>query len=81
MFGSPVIGISLGAACTMKFRRKQDDTFVVVPHLLEPRSLYILDGPARTQWQHSIPAVKALRYSISMRVVRKKRAPVRVGGA
>ena len=72
MFGSPVIGISLGSACTMYFRRKTDTGFEVYKHLLEPRSLYILDGDARTKWQHSIPPAKELRYSISMRTLRKR---------
>jgi alkylated DNA repair dioxygenase AlkB len=36
---------------------------------LELRSLYVLRGPARVQWQHSIPSTKALRYSITLRTV------------
>lgn len=71
MFGSPVIGVSLLAPCTMKFRRKTGDGYEVVKLPLEPRSLYILGGAARTRWQHSIPPTKALRYSISMRTLRK----------
>jgi len=69
MFGSPVIGVSLGSPCVMRFRRKAGDGFEIYPRLLEPRSLYILSGAARTQWQHSIPPAKALRYSISMRTL------------
>ncbi|HET7435518.1 MAG TPA: alpha-ketoglutarate-dependent dioxygenase AlkB [Thermoanaerobaculia bacterium] len=76
MFGSPVIGISLGSPCTMRLRRKAGQPSV--PLTLEPRSLYILDGAARTQWQHSIPGVKALRYSISMRVLRRPRGAASV---
>jgi alkylated DNA repair protein (DNA oxidative demethylase) len=72
MFGSPVIGVSLASPCTMKFRRKAGEGFEEFRILLEPRSLYILDGAARTQWQHSIPAAKELRYSISMRTLRKR---------
>jgi alkylated DNA repair dioxygenase AlkB len=74
MFGTPVIGISLGSACTMKFRRKVESGFEVFQQLLEPRSLYILGGDARTKWQHSIPPTKELRYSISMRTLRARRA-------
>lgn len=86
MFGSPVIGVSLGSPCRMRFRRKATtptqtallparakETFDLFEQLLEPRSLYILDAAARTQWQHSIPPTKALRYSISMRTLRKKK--------
>ncbi|HEY0156255.1 MAG TPA: alpha-ketoglutarate-dependent dioxygenase AlkB [Thermoanaerobaculia bacterium] len=72
MFGSPVIGISLGSPCTMKFRRKEGEGFAVYAQLLEPRSLYVLGGDARTKWQHSIPPTKALRYSISMRTLKKR---------
>ncbi|HEX6087706.1 MAG TPA: alpha-ketoglutarate-dependent dioxygenase AlkB [Thermoanaerobaculia bacterium] len=70
MFGTPVIGISLLAPCIMKFRRKVADDYEVIKLPLEPRSLYILGGAARTKWQHSIPPTKALRYSISMRTLR-----------
>ena len=72
MFGTPVIGISLGSACTMKFRRKEGDGYAVSVQTLEPRSLYILAGAARSQWQHSIPPTKELRYSISMRTLRRR---------
>ena len=72
MFGSPVIGVSLLSPCTMKFRRKQGESYEVVKQVLEPRSMYALSGAARTQWQHSIPPTKALRYSISMRTLRRK---------
>jgi alkylated DNA repair dioxygenase AlkB len=75
MFGSPVIGISLLSPCTMKLRRKLGETYEVEKQLLEPRSLYLIGGAARTQWQHCIPPIKALRYSISMRTLTKRRAP------
>ena len=71
MFGSPVIGISLASSCTMKFRRKVGEEYVVAVQTLEPRSIYLLGGAARTQWQHSIPPTKSLRYSISMRTLRR----------
>jgi alkylated DNA repair dioxygenase AlkB len=74
MFGSPVIGVSLLSPCTMKFRRKTDETYEVVKQPLEPRSMYALSGAVRTQWQHSIPPTKALRYSISMRTLRRSRS-------
>lgn len=74
MFGSPVIGVSLLSPCAMHFRKKSGDGFEKSVQLLEPRSLYILDGPARTQWQHSIPRTKELlRYSITMRTLRVRR--------
>lgn len=72
MFGTPVIGVSLLYPCAMKFRRAQGEGFEQYTQLLEPRSLYILGGAARSEWQHSIPAIKGLRYSITMRTVRTR---------
>lgn len=74
MFGAPVAGVSLLSPCTMKFRRKRGDGFEMWPHPLEPRSLYLLAGDARSQWQHSIPPTKDLRYSITMRTLRARPA-------
>jgi alkylated DNA repair dioxygenase AlkB len=42
----------------------------------EPRSAYLLRGPSRAEWEHSIPSVEALRYSVTFRDVRG-RAPTR----
>jgi alkylated DNA repair dioxygenase AlkB len=36
---------------------------------LQPRSIYLMSGPSRESWQHSIPPVKELRYSIMMRTL------------
>jgi alkylated DNA repair dioxygenase AlkB len=36
---------------------------------VEPRSLYVMAGPARSAWQHSIAPVKATRYSITLRTL------------
>jgi len=36
-----------------------------------PRSAYLLSGPARSVWEHSIPPVSALRYSITFRTLRQ----------
>jgi alkylated DNA repair protein (DNA oxidative demethylase) len=71
MFGSPVIGLSLGTACTMRFRRGKVRAWETHAQFLEPRSLYLLDGAARTLWQHSIPKTPDLRWSITMRTLRR----------
>jgi alkylated DNA repair dioxygenase AlkB len=71
-----VVGISLGAACRMRFRKyhrvraqnsKRDEILSIE---LQPRSIYLMSGASREIWQHSIPPVKALRYSIMMRTLR-----------
>ena len=65
-----VIGISLLSPCTFRFRRKSGNAWERYKLHLQPRSVYLLRGPARTQWEHSIPAVDSLRYSITFRSLR-----------
>ncbi|OQW34072.1 MAG: 2OG-Fe(II) oxygenase [Nitrospira sp. SG-bin1] len=72
MFGPSVVGISLAGVCRMRFQRMIGATRRTTEILLAPRSIYVLAGAARFQWQHSIPPTKELRYSITFRTVRKK---------
>jgi alkylated DNA repair dioxygenase AlkB len=65
-----VIGISLLAPCTFRFRRKAGTKWQRASFIAEPRSAYLLDGAARTEWEHSIPAVAALRYSVTLRTLK-----------
>jgi alkylated DNA repair dioxygenase AlkB len=65
-----VIGISLVSPCTFRFRRKKGAGWERASIVAEPRSAYLLRGPARTEWQHSIPPVETLRYSITFRTLR-----------
>jgi alkylated DNA repair dioxygenase AlkB len=62
-----VVGISLLAPCTLRFRRRIPGGFELASLTLEPRSAYLLSGPARTVWEHSIPPLAAHRYSITFR--------------
>jgi alkylated DNA repair protein (DNA oxidative demethylase) len=72
MFGI-VVGISLLSACVFKLRRATEArTQRPISIEMAPRSAYVLNGEVRRDWQHSIPAVKALRYSITFRTVRRK---------
>ena len=66
VFGD-VVGISLLSSCTFRLRRKNGTKWERVSIVAEPRSAYLLSGPARTEWEHSIPGVEALRYSITFR--------------
>jgi alkylated DNA repair dioxygenase AlkB len=73
MFGV-VVGISLLSSCVFKLRRgSAPRTQKPLSIDMAPRSAYVLDGEARRDWQHSIPAVKSLRYSITFRAVKKKK--------
>jgi alkylated DNA repair dioxygenase AlkB len=65
MFGI-VVGVSFLSACRMRLRRGTSGRSEYELEL-EPRSAYVLAGEARTSWQHSIPPVKELRYSITFR--------------
>jgi len=66
VFGD-VVGISLLSACTFRFRRKAGAKWERSSLTAQPRSSYLLRGPSRSQWEHSIPPVANLRYSISFR--------------
>ncbi|WP_246691108.1 MULTISPECIES: hypothetical protein [unclassified Mesorhizobium] len=35
-----------------------------------PRSVDLMDGPARHEWEHSIPPVAGHRYSITLRTLK-----------
>jgi alkylated DNA repair dioxygenase AlkB len=62
-----VVGISLLSACRFRFRRERGAKWERASLVAEPRSVYLLSGPARSEWEHSIPGVKKLRYSITFR--------------
>ena len=70
VFGE-VIGLSLLSSCRFRLRRKAGTTWERVSLTAEPRSAYLLSGPARTEWEHSIPEVDTLRYSITFRNFRE----------
>jgi alkylated DNA repair dioxygenase AlkB len=70
-----IAGISLGSTARLQFRpyaplkelsRKQYFNAHV-----EPGSVYMLRGPARWEWQHRVPPVSDLRYSITFRTLRR----------
>ncbi|HEX6125775.1 MAG TPA: alpha-ketoglutarate-dependent dioxygenase AlkB [Pyrinomonadaceae bacterium] len=65
-----VIGISLLSSCTFRLRRRTATGWERYSLTLAPRSAYLLRGPVRTNWEHSIPAVERLRYSITFRSLR-----------
>jgi alkylated DNA repair dioxygenase AlkB len=68
MFGD-VIAVSLSAPSVLRLRRKQGNGWERASRHLPPRSAYILRGEARWEWQHSIPPVNTLRYSVTFRTL------------
>lgn len=62
-----VVGLSLGAEATMRFRRRDGDRWRRVNVPLEPRELYHLSGEVRRDWEHSIAPIDQTRWSITFR--------------
>src|SRR5688572_19924292 len=71
MFGPAVFGVSLLADTVMRFRRRTDPGFEIYKQPLARRSAYVLTAAARSAWQHSIPAVREERFSITFRTIHK----------
>jgi alkylated DNA repair dioxygenase AlkB len=69
VFGD-VVGISLLAPAPLRFRRKTGSKWERFTLTAEPRSAYLLRGEARHQWEHSIPQLETLRYSLTLRTLR-----------
>ncbi|MEA3008683.1 MAG: hypothetical protein QOJ91_375 [Sphingomonadales bacterium] len=68
VFGD-VAGISLLAPAPLRFRRKSGSKWERFTLTAEPRSAYLLKGEARHEWEHSIPPVETLRYSVTLRTL------------
>ncbi|HYF70329.1 MAG TPA: alpha-ketoglutarate-dependent dioxygenase AlkB [Ohtaekwangia sp.] len=69
-----IAGISLGTDCLFRLRpydktKQGRGSIISVP--VRAGSLYIMKGAARINWQHSIAPVKHIRYSITLRTLRK----------
>ena len=68
-----VVGVSLLGDAVMRLRPwppeglKRSD---VIKLTVEPRSIYLLRGPSRWAWQHSVAPTRSLRYSITFRTAR-----------
>jgi alkylated DNA repair dioxygenase AlkB len=65
-----VVGLSFLSPCRLRFRLRQADGWKRAAFVAEPRSAYLLRGPARREWEHSIPPLQTLRYSITLRSFR-----------
>lgn len=69
-----IVGISLLTDCTFRLRphekiKQTRKSLISIP--LQRRSLYVIQAEARSNWQHSILPVTSLRYSITLRTLRK----------
>jgi alkylated DNA repair protein (DNA oxidative demethylase) len=65
-----VVGVSLSSACVLRLRRLEAGRWLRRAADLAPRSAYLLDGPVRDDWRHSIVPAERLRYSVTVRTLR-----------
>ena len=78
-----VAGVSLLSSCRMRFRpyapARPDPAQAArrATHeiVLAPRSAYLMTGVARASYEHQVPPVAALRYSITFRTLRSDALP------
>jgi alkylated DNA repair dioxygenase AlkB len=62
-----VVAVSLASSCVLRLRRKEGCGWARTSIDVEPRSAYLLRGPSRREWEHSVPPVDRLRYSVTFR--------------
>jgi alkylated DNA repair dioxygenase AlkB len=70
-----IIGISLLSDCTFKLKPQEkikQTRSATISFPVKRRSLYVMEGPSRSEWQHSIAPVKNQRYSITLRTLKEK---------
>ena len=65
-----IAGVSLLASCSFRLRRRNGSKWDRETIDIEPRSVYLMAGAARSEWEHSIPPVAEHRYSITLRTMR-----------
>ncbi|HYC66131.1 MAG TPA: alpha-ketoglutarate-dependent dioxygenase AlkB [Reyranellaceae bacterium] len=64
-----VVAVSLLAPCRLRFRLRTAAGWDRRSLEVAPRSAYLLRGEARSRWEHSIPPVEMLRYSVTFRTL------------
>lgn len=64
-----VMGLSLSAPCVLRLRRRTPSGFERRSVDLPPRSLYLLSGEVRHEWEHSIVPLDLTRRSITLRTL------------
>jgi alkylated DNA repair dioxygenase AlkB len=70
-----IAGISILSDCLFRLRphdKAKQSRSSVISFPVKRRSLYVMQGPARSEWQHSISPVKDIRYSITLRTLKKQ---------
>ena len=65
-----VLGLSLGSGATLRLRRRTAGGFERRNVELPRRSLYLLSGEVRDEWEHSIAPLDTTRRSVTLRTMR-----------
>jgi len=68
-----IIGISLLSDCTFRLRpyeKAKQNRKSLHSLTVKRRSAYLIEGEARSDWEHSTTPVPAIRYSITMRTLK-----------
>jgi alkylated DNA repair dioxygenase AlkB len=69
-----IVGVSLRAACGLRLRKMiGEGKWLRAEQQLQPGSMYLLTGEARSTWEHSIAPVQELRYSLTFRTLKTMR--------
>jgi alkylated DNA repair dioxygenase AlkB len=74
-----VVALSFHSPCRLRLRRRRGDGWQRWAMEIAPRSLYRLSGPARHDWEHSIPPVEAKRYSVTFRTLVEDLSSIQTG--
>lgn len=69
-----IAGISLLSDCNFRLRpydkaKQGRKSIISIP--VKKRSLYVMKGSAREEWEHSISETKQIRYSVTLRTLKK----------
>ncbi|ANN65857.1 alpha-ketoglutarate-dependent dioxygenase AlkB [Bordetella bronchialis] len=79
-----VAGVSLGSPAVLRFRpyppQRPSRRDILRADVL-PRSIYLMQGAARWDWQHSVAPLAAPRWSITFRTLAGRRPSSRAGRA
>lgn len=65
-----IVAFSFVAPCILRLRRRLGERWERRSAPIEPRSAYLLHGPVRNVWSHSIAPMDELRYSVTLRTFR-----------
>jgi alkylated DNA repair dioxygenase AlkB len=69
-----IAGISLHSDCNFRLRpyeKAKQGRGAILSIPVKRRSLYVMKNESREQWEHSISEMKQLRYSLTLRTLRK----------